>query len=281
MVGQASTSSFVVDRVPAPLNSLVLVVFAGLGQLLRMGNTQSSAGLPLHLADHGKELLKCAERGDTNIVTLIVGCNPQALSHSSVFGGNTVWHKAAKTGKVAVFEAMELVLQQAYEISSKDLSSSRVGLRRLGDSSSDVIKRVINKANMKGITPLMLACAGSHTEAVAWLLKHGKLCLRFGYKLCLGFGKLCLRFGTVHRRRSSCCVAAMWIAAVAGGSQRMRPCQAARRLRLASAGCTPLLFGHRSAYAHHRAEVAQQSSLQRLALQVSHVCYFLYRCCRC
>lgn len=140
-----------------------------------MGNSHSGTRVPLQLADPGKELLRCAERGDANVVSLIIACNPGFLSHSSVFGGNTIWHKAAKAGRVEVFEAIEHALKQAYETTSKDLSTSSCSIRRLGSSSSDVIKRVINKPNLKGVTPLMLACAGSHTEAVAWLLKHGEL----------------------------------------------------------------------------------------------------------
>eukprot|EP00878_Enallax_costatus_P006030 GHUV01006325.1.p1 GENE.GHUV01006325.1~~GHUV01006325.1.p1 ORF type:complete len:761 (+),score=270.63 GHUV01006325.1:349-2631(+) len=138
-----------------------------------MGNSQSSGMPALQLSDPGKELLKSAERGETNVVALAIACNPLYLSHTSVFGGNTMWHKAAKTGKVEIFEALEQVLKQAFELEAKDLSNSRGSIRRLGSSSADVIRRMVNKANLKGVTPLMLACAGSHTEAVAWLLKNG------------------------------------------------------------------------------------------------------------
>eukprot|EP00878_Enallax_costatus_P026426 GHUV01028358.1.p1 GENE.GHUV01028358.1~~GHUV01028358.1.p1 ORF type:complete len:196 (+),score=53.56 GHUV01028358.1:349-936(+) len=139
-----------------------------------MGNSQSSGMPALQLSDPGKELLKSAERGETNVVALAIACNPLYLSHTSVFGGNTMWHKAAKTGKVEIFEALEQVLKQAFELEAKDLSNSRGSIRRLGSSSADVIRRMVNKANLKGVTPLMLACAGSHTEAVAWLLKNGE-----------------------------------------------------------------------------------------------------------
>lgn len=142
-----------------------------------MGNSQSVTRLQLQLVDPGKELLRCAEQGNTSGMMPVVACNLQYLSHSSVFGGNTIWHKAAKSGKVQVFEALEHILTQAFQLSqeSKDLTDKRFGIRRLGSSAQDAIKRIINKPNLKGMTPLMLACIGSHTEAVAWLLKHGRL----------------------------------------------------------------------------------------------------------
>lgn len=145
-----------------------------------MGNTVSApprsvssscSSSSSRLADPGKELLRCAEQGDTGLVAWILACDAHYLAHSSVFGGNTAWHKAAKTGRLEVFEAMERVVTQQFQSCKGD---GRYGLIRLGPNPAEVIKRLINKSNLKGITPLMLACAGCHTETVAWLLKHGE-----------------------------------------------------------------------------------------------------------
>jgi ankyrin repeat protein len=44
---------------------------------------------------------------------------------------------------------------------------------KLGGSAADAVRRLINKPNTKGTTPLILACAGGHTDAAAWLIRHG------------------------------------------------------------------------------------------------------------
>jgi hypothetical protein len=146
-----------------------------------MGNTVSGhaavngSSISTRVADPGKELLRSAEQGEASIVTWILASDVHYLSHSSVFGGNTAWHKAAKAGRVEVLEAMEQVVQQQFAVPTKHPREliAPYRLARLGSSAADVVARLINKANLKGITPLMLACAGCHTDAVAWLLKHG------------------------------------------------------------------------------------------------------------
>jgi ankyrin repeat protein len=146
-----------------------------------MGNTASahtcanSNSAQARVADPGKELLRSAEQGEASVVAWILASDAHYLSHSSVFGGNTAWHKAAKAGRVEVFEAMERVVQQQFTVSCRHSREvlAPYRLARLGSSAAEVVGRLINKANLKGITPLMLACAGAHTDAVAWLLKHG------------------------------------------------------------------------------------------------------------
>ncbi|WIA09414.1 hypothetical protein OEZ85_008819 [Tetradesmus obliquus] len=146
-----------------------------------MGNTASAhaaaggSSMSARIADPGKELLRSAEQGEANVVAWILATDVHYLSHSSVFGGNTAWHKAAKAGRVEVLEAMEQVVQEQFTMASKPSRELMPPYRlaRLGSSTADVLARLVNKANLKGITPLMLACAGCHTDVVAWLLKHG------------------------------------------------------------------------------------------------------------
>jgi hypothetical protein len=147
-----------------------------------MGNTASGhataggSSMSARVADPGKELLRSAEQGEASIVAWILASDAHYLSHSSVFGGNTAWHKAAKAGRVEVLEAMEQVVQQQFTAHTRHPRElmAPYKLARLGSSAADVLARLVNKANLKGITPLMLACAGCHTDVVAWLLKHGE-----------------------------------------------------------------------------------------------------------
>eukprot|EP00882_Tetradesmus_deserticola_P015853 GHRQ01016904.1.p1 GENE.GHRQ01016904.1~~GHRQ01016904.1.p1 ORF type:complete len:297 (+),score=82.60 GHRQ01016904.1:1276-2166(+) len=146
-----------------------------------MGNTVSAYGcgggssVQARGTDQGKELLRSAEQGDASVVAWILASDAHYLSHSSVFGGNSAWHKAAKAGRIQVLEALERVVQLQFAVSCKDPLevTAPCRLARLGRSAAEVITRMVNKANLKGTTPLMLACAGCHTDAVAWLLKHG------------------------------------------------------------------------------------------------------------
>lgn len=137
-----------------------------------MGNVHSasSCGRP----DTAKELLRAAEAGDVQAITSMLQADSRLLFHYSVFGGNSVWHKASKGGHAAVLEALEQAVKQQYEHDNKDLHEVlRPSIMRLGASAADVVTRLINKANVKGFTPLMLACSGNHTEAVAFLVKRG------------------------------------------------------------------------------------------------------------
>jgi ankyrin repeat protein len=73
-----------------------------------------------------------------------------------------------------VLEALEAAVQRQYEHDNKDLAEVlKPTVMRLGTTPADVVTRLLNKSNVKGCTPLMLACSGSHTEAVSWLIKHG------------------------------------------------------------------------------------------------------------
>lgn len=138
-----------------------------------MGNTQSavtSCGRP----DVAKELLRAAEAGDVQVISSMLQADGRLLLHYSVFGGNSVWHKAAKGGHAALLEALELAVKKQYEQDNKDVYEVlKPSITRLGSSAAEAVTRLINKANVKGFTPLMLACSGNHTEAVAWLIKHG------------------------------------------------------------------------------------------------------------
>lgn len=150
-----------------------------------MGNAASAAAggcapsVVGRRADPAKELLRLAEAGDASSACSILVVDARYLTHASVFGGNTAWHKAAKAGRVAVLDAMAGLITRHFDGAAPAPASKDVGgeqracMLRLGVSARDVIKRLINKPNLKGATPLMLACAGCHTDAVAWLLKHG------------------------------------------------------------------------------------------------------------
>lgn len=139
-----------------------------------MGNIYSTAA-GCRGPDVAKELLKHAAAGDVDALNSVLDDNSRLVSHYSVFGGNSAWHKAAKSGNVPVLEALEAAVLRQYELGSKDLSEtlSKPGVLRLGSSGPDAVTRLINKSNIKGFTPLMLACSGSHTAAVSWLIKHG------------------------------------------------------------------------------------------------------------
>lgn len=145
-----------------------------------MGNSVSHCTPVNRRTDPGKELLRCAEAGDTQLLSLILNGDARYLLHSSVFGGNTAWHKAAKAGKLEVLEAMEQLITKQFEgqqdVCCKDISDLRLVILRLGSNPLDITRRLINRANLKGVTPLMLACMGGHTNVVAWLLKHGESC---------------------------------------------------------------------------------------------------------
>lgn len=155
-----------------------------------MGNTGSHCTAVYWRTDSGKELLRCAEAGDTQLLSLILNGDARFLLHSSVFGGNTAWHKAAKAGKLEVLEAMEQLILKQFEaqpdVSSKDISDLRLVILRLGSNPKDIIRRLINRANLKGVTPLMLACMGGHTSVVAWLLNHGEECCWFELRTMRG-----------------------------------------------------------------------------------------------
>jgi hypothetical protein len=73
-----------------------------------------------------------------------------------------------------VLEALDAEIHRQYAQDNKDLTEVlKPGVLRLGTSAADVVTRLINKSNVKGFTPLMLACSGGHTDVVAWLIKHG------------------------------------------------------------------------------------------------------------
>lgn len=137
-----------------------------------MGNTQSA--VICRRPDAAKELLRAAEAGDVQALDSTLQADVRLLFHYSVFGGNSAWHKAAKGGHAAVLDALEAAVQRQYEQDSKDLNEIlKPSVLRLGTSAADVVTRLINKSNVKGFTPLMLACSGHHTEVVSWLIKHG------------------------------------------------------------------------------------------------------------
>jgi ankyrin repeat protein len=139
-----------------------------------MGNSHSAA-VVFSRPDVAKELLRAAEAGDVPALSSLVEGDWRLLFHASVFGGNSAWHKAAKGGQASVLEALAASLHEQYQQDTKDLVETlKPRVLRLGDSPVDVITRIINKSNVKGLTPLMLACSGNHTEAVAWLIKHGE-----------------------------------------------------------------------------------------------------------
>lgn len=167
-----------------------------------MGNTQSavtSCGRP----DVAKELLRGAEAGDVQVISSMLESDGRLLLHYSVFGGNSVWHKAAKGGHAALLEALELAVKKQYEQDNKDVYEVlKPSITRLGSSAAEAVTRLINKANVKGFTPLMLACSGNHTEAVAWLIKHGV----WGAQRCLaaaGSAAGSSRIGGSRNKRSS------------------------------------------------------------------------------
>lgn len=144
-----------------------------------MGNIQSAATcvVSARRSEATKALLRCAEAGDVAELGALLDSDARGVLLSSVFGGNTAWHKAAKAGRVDVLEALKAAVLQQYARDSKDVAAEAVAARpsvlRLGGSAVDAVARLINKGNMKGCTPLMLACSGAHTDAVAWLIQHG------------------------------------------------------------------------------------------------------------
>jgi ankyrin repeat protein len=139
-----------------------------------MGNTHSA--VICRRPDSAKDLLRAAEAGDVQALKTLLCSDARLLLHYSVFGGNSAWHKAAKGGHAAVLEALEAAVQRHYEQDNKDLTEIlKPSVLRMGTTAADVVARLVNKSNVKGFTPLMLACSGNHTEVVAWLIKHGAL----------------------------------------------------------------------------------------------------------
>lgn len=162
----AGVCSELTPPVPVPLNDA--------GQLPPiMGNAHSAVG-SCRRPDAAKELLRAAEAGDVHALNSMLQSDSRLLFHYSVFGGNSAWHKAAKGGHAAVLEALEAAVQRQYEHDNKDLAEVlKPTVLRLGTTPADVVTRLVNKSNVKGCTPLMLACSGNHTEVVSWLIKHG------------------------------------------------------------------------------------------------------------
>lgn len=75
-----------------------------------------------------------------------------------------------------MLEALDAEIDRQYAQDNKDLTEVlKPSVLRLGTSAADVVTRLINKSNVKGFTPLMLACSGGHTDVVVWLIKHGAL----------------------------------------------------------------------------------------------------------
>lgn len=117
-----------------------------------MGNLQSAHfKCTSGRQDLAKEVLRCAEAGDVQELGVILDTDVRYVLHSSVFGGNTAWHKAAKAGRADVLEALRAAVLRQYERDSKDLTeATRPSMLRLGSSAADAVTRLINKANMKG-----------------------------------------------------------------------------------------------------------------------------------
>jgi len=154
-----------------------------------MGNTHSAASCTR--PDVAKELLRYAETGDVHGLKGVLEEEARLVLHYSVFGGNSAWHKAAKGGHAAVLDILEAAVLKQYELDTKDISEIlKPSVLRLGSNGADVVTRLINKSNVKGLTPLMLACAGKHTEVVAWLIKHGEPSAAALGRVCCSFGCL-------------------------------------------------------------------------------------------
>lgn len=180
-----------------------------------MGNAHSAVG-SCRRPDAAKELLCAAEAGDVHALNSMLQSDSRLLFHYSVFGGNSAWHKAAKGGHAAVLEALEAAVQRQYEHDNKDLAEVlKPTVLRLGTTPADVVTRLVNKSNVKGCTPLMLACSGNHTEVVSWLIKHGAQ----HRSLCCGLGVVyqqraptrhheCQLRPTAERNRAVACVGA-------------------------------------------------------------------------
>jgi hypothetical protein len=75
-----------------------------------MGAEQSSCGVKTE----GRRLLKAVEDGHVADVGAALRHNLGFVYWSTFSGGNTVWHKAAKSGQLGILKAMAHAVESAY-----------------------------------------------------------------------------------------------------------------------------------------------------------------------
>jgi len=97
---------------------------------------------------------------------------------SSFSGGNTIWHKAAKAGRLGVLKSMAAIVEAAYDApKGTEEAHQRHVLLKVGKSPQEAIRRLVNMFNFKRVTPLMLAAGRGHADVVEWLLQRGAVVL--------------------------------------------------------------------------------------------------------
>lgn len=98
----------------------------------------------------------------------------RALTHKSRSGGNTAWHKAAKAGDLLELKAMVHSTARHFDSAQDHIDRSAAQLVKLGATAQGITERLVNQANIKGLTPLMLACRHGWSHVAEFLLAHGE-----------------------------------------------------------------------------------------------------------
>ncbi len=114
------------------------------------------------------------EAGKEDIVRRLIGQDIKLLKRKTLAARMTPWHMAAFWGHASILKALVDLLLNSGEDTPTLLTSS---LRRIvsGRSSPEQLLKVfLHQRSRGGITPLMLAARGGHTEAVAYLLSIGE-----------------------------------------------------------------------------------------------------------
>lgn len=115
-----------------------------------MGQVQSNAA-----PTDAYLLSEAAKEGNVDVLSLFLKKNA-TLVYASDQAHSSAWHAAAQQGHA---EVLELLIATAKEAAVSN--------------NHDPLVRTINQQDAQGRTPLMLACAEGHDEAVRVLISYG------------------------------------------------------------------------------------------------------------
>ncbi len=118
---------------------------------------------------------QAAEAGSLKDVDAHLHSDLSFVYWSTFSGGNTIWHKAAKAGRLGVLKSMAAIVAAAYEAPKGTGEAQQLHLLlKVGATPKEALRRLVNMFNFKRVTPLMLAAGRGHTEVVEWLLQQGE-----------------------------------------------------------------------------------------------------------